>query len=68
MSVKDLITQDFLDFQKMHVKKDAEAKVTYHYIFGKIVMAAQLNTLSLADANHLIDILFVLYDTLESRI
>ena len=68
MSVKDLITQDFLDFQKMHVKKDAEAKVTYHFIFGKIVLATQLGLLTLADANHLIDILFVLYDTLESRI
>ena len=67
MNVKDLITQDFLDFQKMHVLKDTEAKVTYHYIFGKIVLAAQLNLLSLADANNLIDVLFVLYDTLESR-
>lgn len=68
MNVKDLITQDFVVFQKMHVLKDADAKVTYHYIFGKIVLATQLKLLSLADANHLIDILFVLYDTLESRI
>ena len=68
MNVKDLITQDFVVFQKMHVLKNADAKVTYHYIFGKIVLATQLKLLSLADANHLIDILFVLYDTLESRI
>lgn len=67
MNIKDLITQDFLQFQQMHVLKDAEAKVTYHYIFGKIVLASQLNLLTLADANNLIDILFVLYDTLESR-
>lgn len=68
MNVKDLITQDFLMFQKLHTVKDTEAKVTYHYIFGRIVMLAQLNLLSRTDANHLIDILFVLYDTLESRI
>lgn len=67
MNVKDLITQDFLHFQQMHVLKDTEAKVTYHYIFGKIVLASQLGLLTLADANNLIDILFVLYDTLESR-
>jgi len=67
MSVKDLITQDFLIFQKMHVFRDAEAKVSYHFIFGKIVLATQLGLLTLADANNLIDILFVLYDTLESR-
>ena len=68
MNVKDLITQDFLQFQQIHVLKDTEAKVTYHYIFGKIVLASQLGLLTLADANNLIDILFVLYDTLESRI
>ena len=68
MNVKDLITQDFLMFQELHTFKDAEAKVTFHKIFGKIVLAAQLKVLSLADADNLIDILFVLYDTLESRI
>lgn len=68
MNVKDLITKDFLMFQKLHTVRDAEAKVTYHYIFGRIVLLTQLNLLSLTDANHLIDILFVLYDTLESRI
>ena len=67
MNVKDLITQDFLLFQKMHVLKDTDAKVTYHFIYGKIILAAQLNLMPLADANNLIDILFVLYDTLESR-
>lgn len=65
MSVKDLITQDFLLFQKMHVVKDTEAKVSYHFIYGKIVLAAQLNLLTLADATNLIDILFTLYSTLE---
>ena len=65
MNVKDLITQDFSQFQQMHVLKDTEAKVTYHYIFGKIVLATQLDLLTLADANNLIDVLFVLYDTLE---
>lgn len=68
MSVKDLITQDFLMFQKLHTVKDAEAKVTYHYIFGRIALAVQLDALSLADANTLIDTLFMLYDNLESRI
>lgn len=68
MNIKELITQDFLAFQKAHFIKDAEAKVSFHFIFGKIVMAAQLGLLSLADANHLIEVLFVLYDTLESRI
>lgn len=67
MNIKDLITQDFVMFQKLHVVRDAEAKVTYHFIFGKIVLATQLGLLSLADANHLIEVLFVLYDTLESR-
>ena len=67
MNVKDLITQDFLHFQKMHVFRDTEAKVTFHYIFGKIVLAAQLNLLPLADAYNLIEVLYVLYDTLESR-
>ena len=65
MNVKDLITQDFLLFQKMHVVKDTEAKVSYHFIYGKIVLAAQLGLLNLADANNLIDILFTLYSTLE---
>lgn len=65
MNVKDLITQDFLLFQKMHVVKDTEAKVSYHFIYGKIVLAAQLNLLTLADATNLIDILFTLYSTLE---
>lgn len=68
MSVKDLITQDFLMFQKLHTVRDAEAKVTYHYIFGRIALATQLGLLSLTDANHLIDVLFMLYDNLESRI
>ena len=65
MNVKDLITQDFLLFQNMHVAKDTEAKVSYHFIYGKIVLATQLGLLSLADANNLIDILFTLYSTLE---
>ena len=65
MDVKDLITQDFLLFQKMHVAKDTEAKVSYHFIYGKIVLATQLGLLSLVDANNLIDILFTLYSTLE---
>ena len=65
MSVKDLITQDFLLFQKMHVVKDTEANVSYHFIYGKIVLAAQLNLLTLADATNLIEILFTLYSTLE---
>lgn len=68
MNVKDLIAQDFLMFKKLHTVRDAEAKVTYHYIFGRIALATQLGLLSLADANNLIDVLFMLYDNLESRI
>ena len=37
MNVKDLITQDFLLFKKMHVFKNVEAKVSCHFIYGKIV-------------------------------
>lgn len=65
MNAKDLITQDFLQFRKMHVLKNVEAKVNWHVIYGKILMAAQLQQLTLADANHLIEVLFALYDTLD---
>lgn len=65
MNVKDIITQDFLMFKKLHVLKDAEAKVTYHFIYGKIVLATQLNLLALDDANTYIDMLIALYNTLE---
>jgi len=68
MTIKDIIEQDFIMFKELHVVKDTEAKVTYHFIFGKIIMAAQLGALPLADANNLIEALFALYDTLESRI
>lgn len=67
MNVKDLITQDFLLFKKMHVIKNVEAKVSCHFIYGKIVLATQLNHLTLDDANFLIEVLFALYDTLPSR-
>lgn len=65
MNVKELITQDFLRFKKMHVFKNVEAKVSWHVIYGKILMAAQLQQLTLDDANHLIEVLFALYDTLD---
>ena len=65
MNVKDIITQDFLMFKKLHVLKDAEAKVTYHFIYGKIVLATQLNLLAIDDANTYIDMLIAIYNTLE---
>lgn len=68
MNVKDFITQEFLMFQKSHTVKDADAKATFHFIFGLIVMAALLKQLSKADANYLIAELNALYNTLESRI
>ena len=65
MNVKDLITQDFLRFKKMHAFKNVDAKVSWHVIYGKILMAAQLQQLTHDDANHLIEVLFNLYDTLD---
>lgn len=67
MNAKELIINDFSIFQKLHTTKDIEAKVTYHLIFGKIVLATQLQLLTLDDANNLIEVLLALYDTLPSR-
>ena len=67
MNAKELITKDFLDFKKQHAFKDAEAKVTCHFIYGKILMAAQLNHLALDEAYNFIEVLFILYNALPSR-
>lgn len=65
MNAKDLITQDFLLFKKMHFLQNVEAKVSCHLIYGKIIMATQLNHLTLDDANYFIEVLFALYDALD---
>lgn len=68
MNVKELIINDFSIFQELHTNKDIEAKVTYHLIFGKIILAAQLKLITQDDANIYIEVLTGLYDTLPSRI